>query len=115
MDVVTVERTDGVVVCARCEVADNPVTRMRGLLGRSRLDPDAGLLIRPTNSVHTAFMRFPIDVVFFDRELRVLRIAHELPAWRAAARRGAKGVIELPAGAAARVGLAEGDELRLRD
>ncbi len=115
MRVVTLERTDGTVVCSRCEVADTPFARMRGLLGRSGLDADAGLLIRPTNSVHTAFMRFPIDVVFFDRDLRVLRIAAELPAWRAAVRRGAKGVIELPAGAAARAGLREGDVLRLRD
>src|SRR5690348_12501886 len=114
MRVVAVDRNDGTVVCARCEVAENPFTRMRGLLGRSGLDADAGLLIRPTNSVHTAFMRFPIDVVFFDRDLRVVRIAAALPPWRAAARRGAKGVLELAAGAAARAGLREGDVLRVR-
>ena len=115
MRVVTVERDDGTVVCARCEVADTPFARMRGLLGRSGLPDDAGLLIRPTNSVHTAFMQFPIDVVFFDRELRVVRVAADLPPWRAAARRRAKGVLELPAGAAARAGLREGDVLRIRD
>jgi len=98
------------VLCARCAVADNPWTRLRGLLGRSGLDPDEGLLIRPTNSIHMFFMRFAIDAVFVDRELRVLDVRTVAP-WRAAARRGSKAVLELPEGAAA--GLRVGEQLTL--
>lgn len=84
---------------------------MRGLLGRSDLPRGEGILLRPAASVHTLFMRFPIDVVFLDDELEVLGIAAELPPWRAAAQRKADAALELPAGECARRGLAVGDRL----
>jgi uncharacterized membrane protein (UPF0127 family) len=58
------------------------------------------------------FMRFPIDAVFLDRDLTVLGIAANLRPWRAAARKGARAVLELPAGECERRGLAPGDHLR---
>ena len=76
---------------------------MRGLLGRASLAPDEGMLFRPAGSIHMFFMRFPIDAVFCDRELRVLGVERGLRPWRTARRRGAKVVIELAAGAAAEV------------
>ena len=112
----TVELLDGGgrVVCARCGVADNPWSRLRGLLGRGGLEPDEGLLIRPAGSIHTLFMRFAIDAVFLDRELEVLRVVPGLAPWRTASRRGARAVLELPSGAAARAGIAEGTRLAVR-
>jgi uncharacterized protein len=94
-------------------VADTPLARMKGLLGRRSLEPGEGLLLKPAGSVHTAFMRFAIDVVFLDRELRVLRVAPSVGPWRLVAQRGAKAVLELPAGAAERAGLEPGMLLRL--
>ena len=76
--VVTLLRPDGTVACERCTVAATPLRRMKGLLGRSGLAPDEGLLIRPATSIHTWFMRFPIDVVFLDREF-VVREAEDHP------------------------------------
>ena len=105
-------RTDGVVVCEECLVAATPLTRMRGLLGRSSLPSGQGILLRPAASIHTFFMRFPIDVVFLDDELRVVEIAADLRPWRAAGKRGARAVLELPAGECARRGLAVGDQVR---
>lgn len=89
-------------------VADTPRARMKGLLGRRSLAPDEGLLLRPAGSVHTAFMRFAIDVVFLDAELRVLCVAANVRPWRMVAQRGAKAVLELPAGGAERSGLERG-------
>jgi uncharacterized membrane protein (UPF0127 family) len=106
-------RSDGGVVCDRCTVADRAPARMKGLLGRKALPPGEGLLLRPAGSVHTAFMRFPIDVVFLDRELTVLEVVPALVPWRAAGRRGAKAALELAAGEAARRGVAAGDRLVL--
>jgi len=97
----------------RCVVADSTWLRMKGLLGRATLDEDEGILLRPGSSIHMFFMRFAIDAVFLDRELRVLRVAADLKPWRMAARRGAKAVLELPSGRCERVGLGEGDQITL--
>jgi uncharacterized membrane protein (UPF0127 family) len=86
---------------------------MRGLLGRKELPRGEGMLLRPAASVHTAFMRFPIDVVFLDKELHVLKVAHSVPPWRVASCRGAKAVVELSAGECSRRDMEEGDELVL--
>lgn len=106
---------DGRVVCPRCTVADSVLTRTRGLLGRSQLEPDEGLLLRPANSVHTAFMRFPIDVVFLDRDLNVLDVRASIPPWRLAARRSARAALELGSGEASRRGIAVADTLQLQE
>jgi uncharacterized membrane protein (UPF0127 family) len=113
VETVTVSSADGLVVCERCDLARTPLARMRGLLGRAELPPGEGILLRPAGSIHTAFMRFPIDAVFVDGENTVLRVAHELPPWRMAAARGARAVLELPAGEAARRGVAVGARLQL--
>ncbi|HYU61837.1 MAG TPA: DUF192 domain-containing protein [Solirubrobacterales bacterium] len=84
---------------------------MRGLLGRRQLPSGEGILLKPASSVHMAFMRFPIDAVFLDRELRVLKVASDLRPWRAAGSRGAKAVLEIPAGEAERRGVTVGDRL----
>jgi uncharacterized membrane protein (UPF0127 family) len=111
---VTIEDAGGRVVCDRCTVADRPLPRLRGLLGRRELPAGEGLLLRPTPSIHTWFMRFPIDAVFVDRGLRVLAVRSELRPWRIAWQRGARGVLELAAGEARRRGVAAGAQLRLR-
>ena len=105
----TVTRADGRVVSTHCLVADRPWLRLRGLLGRSSLEAGEGLLLRPTGSIHMAFMRFPIDAVFLDRDLVVVDVVRHLKPWRVAGRRGAKAVLELAAGAAG--DLAPGDRL----
>jgi uncharacterized membrane protein (UPF0127 family)/Flp pilus assembly protein protease CpaA len=104
---------EGRVVCPTLSVADTAPSRMRGLLGRRALDSGEGLLLRPAGSVHTAFMRFPIDVVFLDGELEVLEVRDSVPPWRAVARRGAKAVLELPAGEARRREIEPGVKLEL--
>jgi uncharacterized membrane protein (UPF0127 family) len=100
---------------AGISVADTPLARMKGLLGRRSLDAGEGLLLQPAGSVHTAFMRFAIDVVFLDRDFRVLRVAPRVPPWRLVGQRGAKAVLELSAGAAERAGLAPGVQVTLGD
>ena len=105
--------SNDVVVCERCVLADRPLARMRGLLGRSGLAHEEGILLRPASSVHTWFMRFPIDVVFLDRDLAVLRVVPRLGPWRWAGRRRATAVLELAAGESERRGIEVGQRLRL--
>ncbi len=106
-------RADGAVLCERCVAANTPLARMRGLLGRKELPRGEGMLLRPAASVHTAFMRFPIDVVFVDRNGRVLDIARSVRPWRAVACKGAKAVVELAAGECSRRDIEVGDDLVL--
>ena len=113
MKTISLRTEDGRVVCERCLVADNALTRMRGLLGRRGLESGEGLLIRPAGSIHTFFMRFPIDVVFVSRAGEVLKVARNVRPWRTAAARGAKVVIELGAGEAERRGISVGTRLDL--
>jgi len=108
---VALRREDGSVVCERCVLADTALARMRGLLGRRELPSGEGILLKPASSVHMAFMRFPIDAVFLDRDLRVVKIASDLRPWRASGSRGAKAVLEIRAGEAQRRGLKAGDRL----
>ena len=100
-------------MCERCIVADRPLTRLRGLLGRKALPPGDGLLLRPAAAIHTCFMRFPIDAVFLDSDLRVVGVAAHLKPWRGAARRGARAVLELSAGESGRRRVEVGDRLLL--
>ena len=97
------ERTSE-VLAREVEIADTRASRRRGLLGRDSLDASCALLLSPCFAVHTAFMRFAIDVVFVDREGRAVRIVNGLSPWRMAVALRARAVIECAAG-----------ELRARD
>ena len=82
--------------------ATSPWARFAGLMLRSRLNPGDGLVIQPCSSIHMMFMRFSIDAVFFDADLRVTRVGRRVRPWIGLAfgGKGARGVIELPVGAA---------------
>ena len=107
----TLWREDGRIICETVQVADTILRRMRGLLGRRGLEPGEGLLLRPAWSIHTMFMRFPIDVVFVDHDLIVIRIAHSLRPFKTASCRGGREVVELAAGECQRRGLEVGDRV----
>lgn len=81
------------------EVADNPWTRARGLLGRAGLAEGQALWIRPSKSIHTFFMRFPIDVVYLSADGTVVKTCPRLRPFRlSTGGRGAHSVLELPPG-----------------
>jgi uncharacterized membrane protein (UPF0127 family) len=102
---------DGRIVCDVCHLADKPHTRLRGIIGWKHLRQGEGVLLRPTFSIHTAFVGFPIDAVFLDKEMTVISIAYELKPWRFAGARKARSVLELAAGECERIGLRPGDRL----
>ena len=101
------------LVCQHCAVADRPFSRLRGLMGRRGLAPGEGLLLKPTPSIHTCFMRFPIDAVFLNADLRVLAVKPNLRPWRFAGRRHTRAVLELAGGEAERLRLRAGAVLEL--
>ncbi len=111
MATLTLRREDGRIVCERVVVADRAHRRMRGLLGRKYLRSGEGMVLRPGWSIHTAFMRFPIDAVFLDADQVVIKIEPEVGRWRTVSCRGAREVVELAAGECRRRGLEVGDRV----
>ena len=92
-------------------LADNFASRLRGLMLAPPLAQDHGLLLTRCGSVHSAFMRQTIDVIYLDRHGRVLRCVAALGPWRASICRGAAHVLELAAGSIACYRIAPGDRL----
>ena len=95
--------------------ADTFTTRLFGLIPRGSLGAEEGLWLEPCAMIHMCFMNFPIDAVFLDRDLKVLRVMENMRPWSFSPWvRGARGVLELPAGrCTGRV--AEGDSLEFSD
>ncbi|MFP4058347.1 MAG: M48 family metalloprotease [Candidatus Brocadiia bacterium] len=104
--------TKGNVVARRVELATTARERRRGLLGRQSLAPHEGMLLVPCRSVHTRGMAFPIDIVFLDKDWRVVKLLHEVKpgAWLKPCLR-AHSTLELSAGRARACRLEVGDRL----
>ncbi|MGH8982093.1 MAG: DUF192 domain-containing protein [Acidimicrobiales bacterium] len=100
-------------VLASAEVAETWADRARGLLGHKSYD--GALLLRGTRSVHSAGMRFPLDVAFLDRELAVVATCRLRPWAVARPRRGGCHVIVAQAGSFERWRLCEGDQVEIRE
>jgi uncharacterized membrane protein (UPF0127 family) len=106
-------RTRGATLASDVQLADTPHARRTGLLKRDTLNPGQGLWIFPTQAIHTFGMRFPIDVVFIDRQMRVKRIYHQLAPFRLTSLVwSAQSVLELPPGSLAGTQTGVGDELQ---
>ena len=111
---VVLNRTRGATLAANVRLADTPRARRVGLLKHESLEPGEGLWIYPTQAIHTFGMRFPIDVAFLDRKLRVKRVYHALAPFRLTSLVwGARSVLELAPGSLASTGTAVGDELQI--
>ena len=101
-------------IVQKLQVAESTAERARGLLGRTSLPNDTGLLILPCRSIHMWFMRFPIDAAFLDAEMRVLKIARHLRPWQLAfGPRRTHCVLETASGVLA--GINTGDRLAIKE
>jgi uncharacterized membrane protein (UPF0127 family) len=97
---------------AQCvDVADSGAKRRKGLLGREMLAAGEGLWIVPCESVHTFWMRFPIDLVYLDRDKRVKKVRNSVPPWRISACFSAHSVLELASGSIRKTQTQPGDRL----
>ncbi len=104
--------TRGTTLARVLKTARSPWDQFMGLMGRAALPSGEALLLPGTRGVHTHFMRFPIDVIFYDRDRRVLDVAHALRPWRFSAYHlRAAGAIELAEGVAQVSGTQCGDAL----
>jgi len=96
-------------------IADNFFTRLRGLIGVRELSAGDGLWLKPCTSIHCMFMSIPIDVVYLDKQQRVVGMDRNVRPWRLGHfYRKVHSVVELPVGAIDRSPLAVGDQLRIK-
>jgi len=106
-------QTRSVLLGGSIDVADSSSKRRTGLLKHDRLEPGEGLWIVPCESVHTFFMKFPIDLVYLDRKRKVRKVRMAVPAWRLSACLTAHSILELPAGTVEKTGTQVGDVLEI--
>ena len=115
MSTVIVNVTRGTTIARHIDIAASFWARAQGLIGRADLPADHALVLHPCNSVHALFLTFPLDVIYLDRDDRVLRVFCLRPwhvgpiVWRS------RTVIELPTGTAARTEIVAGDLIAWRE
>ena len=96
------------------EVAKSFTSRGKGLLGRSSLAEDCALWIHHCNSIHTFFMKFAIDCVFVDKNLKVKAVYQDVRPWRLILPVwGASSVIEMASGTSRKLKISVGDQLNV--
>lgn len=115
--VVSVSSLEGdVVLASSVVVAETSLRRAVGLLGCASLQREEGIWIKPSSGVHTIGMRFPIDVIGLDKQLRVVRLWPSLKPYRVTAIvPSVRTVLELAAGRIVHSGLRLGDQLRIQE
>jgi uncharacterized protein len=114
--VAVLNATKDTVLGERVSVAETSLSRLVGLLGKRGLEPGSGLLIIPSQAIHTIAMRFPIDVVFVDRNWRVIHLRPAMVPYRMTGIHWkARCVLELPAGMIAQTSTVVGDQLSISE
>ena len=94
-----VEKQKQKVIASNVQMARTFFERLKGLMFKEFMAESEGMIITPCNSIHTFFMNFPIDVVFLDKEYRVVKVYRSLKPWRVTPMFfSAKHVLELPGG-----------------
>lgn len=89
-------KTKGVCIVENAQVARTFLQKLVGLMFRDSIAKDEALIFHNVNSIHMFFMRFPIDVVYLDKDNKALKIKHSLKPWRMSSCMRAKATIELP-------------------
>ncbi|MEW5693974.1 MAG: DUF192 domain-containing protein [Candidatus Hydrogenedentota bacterium] len=106
-------KEDNTLLISQIEKADSFLERLKGLMFRSNIDDDYGLWIEPCNSIHMLGMRFSIDVIYIDSELRILKLVKNLKPYRFSFCFNAHSALETRSGFVAKTGLCLGEKLKI--
>jgi uncharacterized membrane protein (UPF0127 family) len=102
-------------IVGNVEKAASTLRRMKGLLGKKSMPENYGLWITPCQSIHTFFMRFPIDVIFLSPDLHVVKIFPSIEPFRLSSWvHSAQSALELASGTIANSGTQVGDQVEFR-
>lgn len=99
----SIQDSDGKILLSQVTLADNFISRFKGLMLTKTLEKNHGLLISPCQQVHTHFMRYAIDLVFLNKEFQVLSVVESMPPWKISRHlKDSHYVLEAPANSIAR-------------
>ena len=109
-------KTKGTVVASKVRMATTFLARLKGLLGTDSLQSGHGLFLKPCNSIHMFGMKYAIDAVFLNNELKVVAMVEKIqPGAYSKRYKEATACLELPAGTIEEVNIHEGDQLEWVD
>ena len=103
----------GEIIISKCRVASSFFLRLKGLLGNKSISPNEGMLFPKCNSIHTLFMRFPIDCIFLNDNNAVVKICENLSPWKVCVEPKASKVLEMAAGTITRQNLRKDEVLEI--
>ena len=69
---------NGEIICNKMIVAENILNRMQGLMFSEKMPECDGFLIDPCRSIHTFFMLYSLDILFLDKNFKVVKILYDL-------------------------------------
>ena len=110
-----IDKTNNNCIATDARVAKTFFQRLIGLMFRVSISSEEALIFYGVSSIHMFFMRFPIDVLYLDKDMKVLKIKHSLLPWRLSICPGARVTIELPAKKANNTLVKTGDTLEFID
>lgn len=101
-----------IIICEKCKMANTFVSRFKGLMLRKSLPEDEGLYLKKCNSIHMFFMKFPIDVLFIDKNSLVVHTLKDFKPWKVSQIiKGAIDVLELASGTIDKLNIMVGDHI----
>ena len=106
-------KKEQITISQEAQMADTFLRRLVGLMFKKSISSGYALIFRNATSIHTFFMRFPIDIVFLDKDNQIIRICEALKPWRMVLCSRSKTTIELPAHKTSENSLKIGDFLQI--
>lgn len=92
-------KNDYVIICPELKIANTFLSRLKGLMFKKIFEKGSGLLITKCNSIHMFFMKFPLDIVFLDKNLIVVEMVENIKPWKISKiYRNVSSTLELPSG-----------------
>lgn len=77
-----INKDKNTILAEEAVIADTVLKRIKGLLGKKGLKSGEAIILEPCNSIHTFFMRFTIDIVFVDKQNKVIKAISGIKPWR---------------------------------
>ena len=107
--------SSGLCISSSVFAPETFVQRARGLLGKSIMNQDEGMILYNCSSIHMIGMRFSIDVVYLDSNMVITKLVESIKPWRFSFCRKANHTLELAVGSISNAQLKVGEQLTIKE